>query len=35
MRNKLVSDETLKAYKDCYEKMHKYRDIENYIKTKV
>jgi len=28
MRNKLVSDETLKAYKDRYEKMLKYRDTD-------
>ena len=28
MRNKLVSDETLKAYKDRYEKMHKYRGTD-------
>ena len=28
MRNKLVSDETLEAYKDRYEKMIKHRDTE-------
>jgi uncharacterized OsmC-like protein len=28
MLNKLVSDETLKAYRTRYEKMHKYRDTD-------
>ncbi|MFW9865855.1 MAG: OsmC family protein [Candidatus Thorarchaeota archaeon] len=28
MLNKLVSDETLKAYRDRYEKLHKYRDTD-------